>query len=95
MISEWPWLAGGTQRHIISWLEAHNDTVHTTWPKEMLEGIEAKLAAADAAADARCAEETLEDTDLHPGALMQTLPPHSAVTDCPIWRRTRLGGQSA
>lgn len=35
-------------RHIIGWLEAHDDTVHTTWPKEMLEGIEAKLAAADA-----------------------------------------------
>jgi tetratricopeptide (TPR) repeat protein len=40
--------AAAEWHHIISWLEAHNDTVHTTWPKEMLEGIEAKLAAADA-----------------------------------------------
>ncbi len=40
--------AAAEWRYIISWLEAHDDTVHTTWPKEMLEGIEAKLAAADA-----------------------------------------------
>ena len=39
--------AAAEWRHIISWLEAHNYTVHTTWPKEMLEGIEAKLAAAN------------------------------------------------
>jgi tetratricopeptide (TPR) repeat protein len=39
--------AAAEWRYIISWLEAHNDTVHTTWPKEMLEGIEAKLDAAD------------------------------------------------
>jgi len=39
--------AAAEWHHIINWLEAHNDTVHTTWPKEMLEGIEAKLAAAD------------------------------------------------
>jgi tetratricopeptide (TPR) repeat protein len=32
--------------HIISWLEAHDRSVHTTWPREMLEGIEAKAAAA-------------------------------------------------
>ena len=39
-------------RSIISWLQAHNGTVHTTWPKgEALEGIEAKLGAADADAD--------------------------------------------
>jgi len=108
-------------RSIISWLQAHNGTVHTTWPKgEALEGIEAKLGAADAdadgagtnrlhaaclrqpprdltaheAADPRRAEETPEDTDLHPGALIQALPPHNAMTDCPIWRRTQLVGQS-
>ncbi|HEY5989863.1 MAG TPA: hypothetical protein VIV12_26295 [Streptosporangiaceae bacterium] len=40
--------AAAEWRHIIGGLEAHDDTVHTTWPKEMLEGIEAKLAAADA-----------------------------------------------
>jgi tetratricopeptide (TPR) repeat protein len=34
-------------RHIIGWLEAHDMAVHTTWPKEMLAGIEAKLAPAD------------------------------------------------
>jgi tetratricopeptide (TPR) repeat protein len=34
-------------RHIISDLEEHDMAVHTTWPKEMLEGLEAKLAAAD------------------------------------------------
>jgi hypothetical protein len=28
-------------RHITSWLEAHDDTVHTTWPKETLGGIKA------------------------------------------------------
>ena len=39
--------AAAEWRYIISWLEKHNDTVHTTWPKEMLEGIEAKLAAAE------------------------------------------------
>jgi predicted Zn-dependent protease len=43
--------AAAEWRYIISWLEAHNDTVHTTWPKEMLEGIEAKLAAAKADAE--------------------------------------------
>ncbi len=40
--------AAAEWRYIIGWLEAHDDIVHTTWPKEMLEGIEAKLAAADA-----------------------------------------------
>jgi tetratricopeptide (TPR) repeat protein len=39
--------AAAEWRYIISWLEEHDD-VHTTWPKETLEGIEAKLAAADA-----------------------------------------------
>jgi tetratricopeptide (TPR) repeat protein len=39
--------AAAEWRYIISWLEKHNDTVHTTWPKEMLGGIEAKLAAAE------------------------------------------------
>jgi len=40
--------AAAEWRHIIGWLEAHDDAVHTAWPKEMLEGIEAKIAAADA-----------------------------------------------
>ena len=35
-------------RYIIDWHEAHNSAIHTKWPKEMLEGIEAKIAAADA-----------------------------------------------
>ncbi len=39
--------AAAEWHHIISWLEAHDMAVHTTWPKEMLEGIEAKLAATD------------------------------------------------
>jgi tetratricopeptide (TPR) repeat protein len=39
--------AAAEWRHIISWLEARDDAVHTTWPKEMLEQVEAKLAAAD------------------------------------------------
>jgi tetratricopeptide (TPR) repeat protein len=39
--------AAAEWRHIISSLEAHDMAVHTTWPKEMLAGIEAKLAAAD------------------------------------------------
>jgi cytochrome c-type biogenesis protein CcmH/NrfG len=39
--------AAAEWRHIISTLEADGNTVHTTWPKEMLAGIEAKLAAAD------------------------------------------------
>ena len=34
--------AAAEWRYIISWLEEHDDAVHTTWPKEMLEGIEAK-----------------------------------------------------
>ena len=34
-------------RHIIDWLEEHDMAVHTTWPREMLEGIEAKAAAAN------------------------------------------------
>jgi tetratricopeptide (TPR) repeat protein len=38
--------AAAEWRYIIAWLEAHNDTVHMIWPKEMLEGIEARLAAA-------------------------------------------------
>ena len=38
-------------RHIIGWLEARDDAVHTTWPKEMLEQVEAKLAAADTGAN--------------------------------------------
>jgi hypothetical protein len=32
-------------RHIIAWLEAHDMSVHTAWPKEMLASVEAKLAA--------------------------------------------------
>ncbi len=40
--------AAAEWHHIISWREAHNDTVHTTWPKQMLDAIEAKLAAIDA-----------------------------------------------
>ncbi len=40
--------AAAEWRHIIGWLEAHDDAVHTAWPKEMLKGIEAKIAAADA-----------------------------------------------
>jgi tetratricopeptide (TPR) repeat protein len=43
--------AAAEWRHIIGWLEAHDDAVHTTWPKEMLEGIEAKLAAAESDAE--------------------------------------------
>src|SRR5260370_27559891 len=39
--------AAAEWRYIIGWLEAHDMTAHTTWPKEMLEGIEVKLAAAD------------------------------------------------
>ena len=108
-------------RSIISWLQAHNGTVHTTWPKEKL-SKESKPNSeqptltpmapatnrlhaaclrqpprdltAHEAADPRRAEETPEDTDLHPGALIQTLPPHNAMTDCPISRRTQLVGQS-
>jgi tetratricopeptide (TPR) repeat protein len=34
-------------RYIIGWLDAHDMAVHTTWPKEMLDAIEAKLASAD------------------------------------------------
>jgi cytochrome c-type biogenesis protein CcmH/NrfG len=37
--------AAAEWRYIIAWLEAHDDTVHTIWPQEMLEGIEARLAA--------------------------------------------------
>ena len=40
--------AAAEWRYIINWLEEHDDAVHTAWPLEMLEGIEAKLAAADA-----------------------------------------------
>ena len=36
--------AAAEWRYIIGWLEAHDDAVHTIWPKEMLAGIEAKLA---------------------------------------------------
>jgi tetratricopeptide (TPR) repeat protein len=43
--------AAGEWRHITSWLEAHDDSVHTTWPKEMLEQVVAKLPPADAGAD--------------------------------------------
>jgi hypothetical protein len=43
--------AAAEWRYIIGWLQAHNDAVHTTWPKEMLEGIEAKLVAAEADAE--------------------------------------------
>ena len=35
--------AAAEWHHIINWLEAHDMALHTTWPKEMLEGIEAKL----------------------------------------------------
>ena len=34
-------------RYIIGWLEAHDMALHTTWPKEMLNATEAKLASAD------------------------------------------------
>lgn len=34
-------------RYIINWMETHDDAVHTTWPKEMLEGIEAKIRQRD------------------------------------------------
>ena len=40
--------AAAEWHYIINWLEEHDDAVHTAWPQEMLEGIEAKLAAADA-----------------------------------------------
>jgi tetratricopeptide (TPR) repeat protein len=43
--------AAAEWRHIISWLEAHDASVHTTWPKEMLKQVEAKLALTDADAD--------------------------------------------
>jgi predicted Zn-dependent protease len=43
--------AAAEWRYIISWLEAHDDIVHTAWPQEMLKGIEAKLAAAEADAE--------------------------------------------
>jgi tetratricopeptide (TPR) repeat protein len=43
--------AAAEWRHIISSLEASDDAVHTTWPKEMLEQVEAKLAPADDDAD--------------------------------------------
>jgi tetratricopeptide (TPR) repeat protein len=35
--------AAAEWHHIIGWLEAHDMTVHTAWPKEMLEGIQARL----------------------------------------------------
>lgn len=41
-IAEW--------RYIIGWLEAHDNAIHTEWPKEMIAGIEAKIAGADASA---------------------------------------------
>ena len=43
--------AAAEWRYIISWLEAHDDAVHTTWPKEMLEGIEARIAQTEADAE--------------------------------------------
>jgi superkiller protein 3 len=43
--------AAAEWRHIISCLEADGNSVHTTWPKEMLEQVEAKLPPADADAD--------------------------------------------
>jgi tetratricopeptide (TPR) repeat protein len=33
-------------RYIIGWLEAHDMALHTAWPKEMLQGMEAKIRAA-------------------------------------------------
>ena len=42
-IAEW--------RYIIDWHEAHDHAIHTEWPKEMIAGIEAKIAAADPSAD--------------------------------------------
>ena len=36
--------AAAEWHYIIGWMETHDDAVHTTWPKEMLAGIEAKLA---------------------------------------------------
>ncbi len=41
-IAEW--------RYIIGWLEAHDEALHTQWPKEMIAGIEAKIAATDTGA---------------------------------------------
>jgi tetratricopeptide (TPR) repeat protein len=43
--------AAAEWHHIIGWLEAHDMAIHTTWPKEMLAGIEAKLASSDTHAD--------------------------------------------
>jgi tetratricopeptide (TPR) repeat protein len=40
--------AAAEWRHIIDWHEAHDSAIHAKWPKEMLEGIQAKIAAADA-----------------------------------------------
>ena len=34
--------------YIISWLEEHDMPTHTTWPRQMLQGIEAKLAGTGA-----------------------------------------------
>jgi len=39
--------AAAEWHHIIAWLEERDMAVHTTWPKEMLAGIEARVAAAD------------------------------------------------
>lgn len=38
-IAEW--------RYILDWHEAHDRAIHAEWPKEMIAGIEAKIAATD------------------------------------------------
>jgi hypothetical protein len=43
--------AAAEWRHIISWAGSPNDSVHTAWPKEMLEQVEAKLPPTDTDAD--------------------------------------------
>jgi protein O-GlcNAc transferase len=43
--------AAAEWRYIIGWLTEHDDAVHTIWPREMLAGIEAKIAATDAGAE--------------------------------------------
>ncbi|HEY6276210.1 MAG TPA: tetratricopeptide repeat protein [Streptosporangiaceae bacterium] len=41
--------AAAEWRYIIGWLEAHDMTLHTVWPKEMLAGMEAKAGRPTAA----------------------------------------------
>jgi tetratricopeptide (TPR) repeat protein len=37
--------AAAEWRYIIGWPQAHDMALHTTWPKEMLNGIQDKLSA--------------------------------------------------